>query len=448
MTFMTKLRFFCALILSKIAACFIDLFARGRGTNLPGALALKLDPQFIRHVKGLDPEKTIFITGTNGKSTSTLLLHHILTESGYKVVSNLSGANMTPGVAVPLLRSANLRGVVKTDYVLMETDERYVAAIRKQLPAKYLCVTNIQKDQVQRNGEPSFILGKVRQAVTPEMTLFVNRDDPNACSLGTSGVKKVVRFGVSKHAYSFREVDDFFAVSMPCPVCHNPVRFSTRNLSDMGPFECPVCGLGKEDPDDYVAKEISFAEKHFEIRGREYPFHYNMPAFLYSYTLATAVARELGISEESIYAAFDKFRNENDRVRTRRIGAKTVKYQKMKQENSETLQNIVEAIAADPAEKVFLFGCDEYIDFYPPYVNTCFLFDCDFRRLNESGVARWVCTSAAMGHTVATRFLYDGFSRDKLSVLPDSLEPTLKYDLTQTDCENIYLVEEIPFWKR
>lgn len=445
---MSKLRFYLALYLGKIAACFIDLFARGRGTNLPGALALKLDPQFIRHVKGPNPEKTIFVTGTNGKSTSTGLIHYILTHAGYKVVSNLSGANMTPGVAVPLIRSASLTGKVRADYILMETDERYVAAIQKQLPAKYFCVTNIQKDQVQRNGEPSFILNKIKGAIGPDMTLFLNRDDPNACSLGNMEVKKVVRFGVSKHAHSLRDIGDFFTVSMPCPVCHNPIRFSTKNLSDMGPFECSVCGLGEEDPEDYVAKNISFAEKHFEIRGREYPFHYNMPAFLYSYTLATAVAAELGIPEEKIAAAFDSFKKENDRIRTRRIGDKTVKYQKMKQENSETLQNIVESIAADPEKKVFLFGCDEYIDFYPPYVNTCFLFDCDFRRLLGSGIDRWVCTSSAMGHTVATRFLYDGFGRENLSVLPDSLEPTLRDDLEKTDCGNVYLVEEIPFWKR
>lgn len=132
----------------------------------------------------------------------------------------------------------------------------------------------------------------------------------------------------------------------------------------------------------------------------------------------------------------------------RTVGGKELKFYKMKQENSETLQSVVNTIAQDQKEKALVFGCDEYIDFYPPYVNTCFLFDCDFRRLLDSRVSRLLCTSAAMGHICATRFFYDGFSPDRTDILPDSLKPTLDRALEDIPCENVYLVEEIPFWKR
>lgn len=444
---MRGLRFFLALYLSKAVRHAIDLLAKGRGTNLPGAIALKIDPQFLRHIRGIDPEKTVFITGTNGKSTTTSLLNRVLTEAGYQVISNLDGANMTPGVAVPLLQSCSLLGKVRCDYVVMETDERYVSRIRQQIPAKYLCITNVQKDQVQRNGEPSFILRKIRQAIRPDMTVFVNQDEPNSCALAASA-DTVVRYGVSPHGQSFEKTADFFAVSMPCPVCHHAIRFVQYNLDNVGPFQCPVCGLGHDHAPDYLAEDISFEEGCFSVDGQRYPFHYKLPQFLYSYVPAVAMARHLGVDGSVIARAFDSFQDASDRVADHTVANKQLKFYKMKQENSETLQAVVNTIARDKSEKVVLFGCDEYIDFYPPYINTCFLFDCDFRKLWRSGVSRLVCTSTAMGHISAARFLYDGFDSDCVNVLPDSLEPTLKEELEALDCENVCLVEEIPFWKR
>lgn len=287
-------RFILALYLSKLIARAIDLLAKGRGTNLPGAVALKIDPQFLRHIRGVDPEKTVFVTGTNGKSTTTNLLVRILRENGYSVISNLDGANMTPGVAVPLLRSCSLSGRVQCDYVVMETDERYVARIRQQIPARYLCITNIQKDQVQRNGRAQLYLEPVRQAIRPGMTVLVNQDEPNACALGETADVQTVRFGIQPHSLSFRQEDDFFAVSMPCPVCHHALSFGAYNLSNMGTFRCPACGLESETPPEYFLEDVSFEDGTFTVSGTVYPFHYKNPQFLYSYASALAVARTLG----------------------------------------------------------------------------------------------------------------------------------------------------------
>lgn len=442
---MCQLRFLLALYAGKLCAFAIDLVAKGRGTNLPGVIALKIDPAFLSHIRGIDPEKAVFITGTNGKSTTTKLLHHILTHAGHRVISNLDGANMTPGVAVPLIRACSLTGHIQTDYIVMETDERYVSRIRAQLPAKFLGVTNIQKDQVQRNGEPSFILNKVRDAITPDMTLLVNRDEPNACSLSISDAGTVIGYSVEANSRSFRK-DGFFDLSVPCPICHNPVEFHTRNIENIGPFRCPVCGLGTRNEGDYIAAAVSFEGKHFSMGDQQYPFHYNMPQFLYSYTLAVTAAKTLGIPEDVIAAALDSFRNGIDRVTTRKVGEYTVKYLKMKQENSETLQTVLHHIAEDQEDKLLLFGNDEYIDFYPPYVNTCYLFDCDFRGLRDS--TEVVSMSTAAGHGAGVRFLYDGFAPEKIFTLPDSLEQTLKEFLAHRNYDNVYLVEEIPFWQR
>ena len=160
------MRFYLALYTAKIIKKLLHLVARDRGTILPGKIALKIDPNFLSHVKGINPEKVVFVTGTNGKSTTTNLIHHILTHSGLKVSSNLKGANMLTGVSTALLGDISLSGKLKTDAIVMETDERYIHLIRQQLPAKYVCITSVQKDQAQRNGEPTYILDKLKKVVS------------------------------------------------------------------------------------------------------------------------------------------------------------------------------------------------------------------------------------------------------------------------------------------
>ena len=440
-------RFYLALWVSKVVALVIDLVAKGRGTNLPGAVALKIDPLFIRHVQGLNPEKTVFITGTNGKSSTTNLLYHILTKSGHRVISNLGGANMTAGVAVPLLKEASLIGKLKCDFMVMETDERYISRIREQLPAKYLAITNIQKDQVQRNGEPGFIRGKIREAIRPDMTVFLNCDEPNTLSMTTAGAARTIRYGAVPHSRSYVKETDFFAVTMPCPVCHSGLIFHRHNMENIGSYHCPDCGFSNEGNVDYLTTDVSFEGRQFVLNGTTYAFESNRTEFLYSYTLAAAIALELGVPETAVQQALSCYDRKVGQGEFHKVGKDQVRFFRIKQENSETLQSALNTIGSDAEPKTIIFGLDEYIDFYPPYINGCYMFDASLRSLRESGVKKCICTAPALGHLGALRFLYEGFDPDTVKLLPNSLEETLSGALAE-DNGNIYLIEEIPFWKR
>ncbi|MDD6311463.1 MAG: MurT ligase domain-containing protein [Firmicutes bacterium] len=433
-----SLRFYAALYVSKLAAWGIKLIAKERGTNLPGSIALKIDPQFISHVKGLEPAKTIFVTGTNGKSTTTNLMAHVFKKAGIKAAVNLAGANLIGGAVVTLIHNTDLSGRLTADVVLLETDERFLPIIHKQLPAQHICVTNIQKDQVQRNGEPDIIWNKLASAIDENVTVYVNGDEPNALALGNKAGRKVT-YGVDRNSSSFDKTDDFFSVTMPCPVCHEPITFDAYNIDNIGPFHCKACGFGAKE-NDYQAKNVDFALKTFDVGSRQYDFKYSTPYFLYCYVAALALAREFGVDEKVISEAFKDFVNIGGRMEEIQAGGKSIKYLRMKQENPETVQSALNVIADDPSEKVFMLGLDELVDFDPHYTNTFYTFDCDFRRLVKSNVSKCICFSGTVAYDAALRMLYDGFDPEKLVVLPTNDDKTIVEELAKCECDNVYLI--------
>ena len=177
------MRFLIALWMAKLINALIGVIDASRGTNLAGEKAMMLDPKLLAHFRGIDPEKTLFITGTNGKSTTNNLIYHVFTQHGYRVCSNLAGANLITGVATSLIRASSLFGKVSADYFIFETDERYLPLIREQLPAANILVTNLQKDQVQRNGDPDYIYRKLQKAMEKGgMRLFLNNEEPRTKS--------------------------------------------------------------------------------------------------------------------------------------------------------------------------------------------------------------------------------------------------------------------------
>ena len=363
---------------------------------------------------------------------------HVFKKAGIKAAVNLAGANLIGGAVVTLIHNTDLSGRLTADVVLLETDERFLPIIHKQLPAQHICVTNIQKDQVQRNGEPDIIWNKLASAIDENVTVYVNGDEPNALALGNKAGRKVT-YGVDRNSSSFDKTDYIFSVTMPCPVCHEPITFDAYNIDNIGPFHCKACGFGAKE-NDYQAKNVDFALKTFDVDSRQYDFKYSTPYFLYCYVAALALAREFGVDEKVISEAFKDFVNIGGRMEEIQAGGKSIKYLRMKQENPETVQSALNVIADDPSEKVFMLGLDELVDFDPHYTNTFYTFDCDFRRLVNSNVSKCICFSGTVAYDAALRMLYDGFDPEKLVVLPTNDDKTIVEELAKCECDNVYLI--------
>ncbi|MDD6298595.1 Mur ligase family protein [Hornefia butyriciproducens] len=433
------MRFYIALWFAKIVNGLINLIDKSRGSNFAGEHAMKIDPQMVAHFKGIDPDRVLFITGTNGKSTTNNLVNHIFRENGKKVVSNLEGANLIYGVCTALIKASSLTGRVKADYFIFETDERFVPVIRRQLPAASLLITNLQKDQVQRNGDPDFIYRKLKEAVKGQnLRIFLNNEEPRARAFDEDA-REVVSFGVARHSEAFRKSGSY--VTMACPRCHHKIVFDYYNTDGIGAFHCSNCGHHSLAQADYTVEDVDFENRSFREAGADFTMPYDTPYMLYNYSAAVAVAKEFGGIEPSAAAkAFAGFRNVGGRFEIMHYKGKTIKYMRIKQENPETLQTSINVMAADPNRKMVALGLCPLVDMIPHYAVTFYAYDCDFSKLVKSDVEKYFCFSNPVCYDTANRFIYEGVDPAKITIEDSEDIEVIFREIEESETDNIYLI--------
>jgi len=440
---MSNPRFIAALAAGKVCAALSRVLAPKRGSNLPGAVALKLDPDFLKHVKGIDPAKTVFITGTNGKSTANNMIVHALKTDGRSVCSNLEGANMKPGAAAALVKSSTAGGRFNKEYLILEIDERSLHSAAEDLKPGHLCVTNIQKDQVQRNGDPDYIYQKIKGVIerSTGLTLFVNNEEPRSKSLGDhlSEDSRAVFFGVARNVRGFTPEREW-EVTMPCPSCGDALTFEWYNLAGVGAFRCGACGFSSNDSADCMITEVDYEGGTFKAGGEEYRLKYPAEFFLYNYALCLCVCAELGIPPAILKKAFETFENIGGRTETFLYAGKDIKYMRIKQENPETLQSALDTIAVDKTEKVFVLGPAVIDDMVPHYSNTFYTFDCDFDPLIQSGVERAICFGDTIALDTANRLRYAGIPYDRITILDTDDDERILEAIAACETDNVYLI--------
>ena len=431
------MKFYLALWLGKIINLLIRMIDKSRGSNLSGEKAIVVDPQMIKKFKGVDCLRMLFITGTNGKSTTNNLVYHIFRENGYDVVSNLEGANLMAGIATALIKRSSIFGRIKGDFFIFEVDERYLASVYALLPAENILVTNLQKDQVHRNGDPDFIYRKISPVVKKAARVFLNGDEPRSFALSSLN-PSYVTYGVEKHSEAFMKDGTF--PTMACPVCHGRIEFDYYNNDGMGGFRCLSCGL-RQGEARYRAEDISFADKTFTVDGTEFNMPYDIPYMLYNYAAAIAVAREMGgIPMASVAGAFKNFKNVGGRYEVLEFEGKTIKYMRIKQENPETLQTSLNIIAQDKTPKTVCLGMGHIPDVIPSYTNTFYTFDCDFSGVTESNVEDYMSFTEYVCYDVAERLIYAGVPREKIKIMNTEDGDVIFDAVRNAKTDNIYLI--------
>ena len=135
---------------SDIARWGLRSVLKRQGGVLPGRIAMKIDPELLSDLADL-VDRSVVITGTNGKTTVANMLGDVLTAEGKNVLSNRAGSNIISGVSTALLKGCDLLGHIRPGYDLavLEVDERSAPRIYPYVKPDYIIVTNLFRDSLK-----------------------------------------------------------------------------------------------------------------------------------------------------------------------------------------------------------------------------------------------------------------------------------------------------------
>jgi UDP-N-acetylmuramoylalanine-D-glutamate ligase len=153
---------------------------RGGGSAVPGRIALVLEPKFLQKTLGRMSSGIYFVSGSNGKSTTTAMLVKVLRDHGLRVLSNPAGGNLPQGLASALLADVNWRGRLQHDVAILEVDEAFGKLIAAKVAPNGLLLTNIQLDQLNRFHSPEEVFDYLDELAKLTTDLIVvNGTDAN-----------------------------------------------------------------------------------------------------------------------------------------------------------------------------------------------------------------------------------------------------------------------------
>ena len=179
---------------------------RGGGSAFPGLVLLRLRPQVLAETLGDLRLGRVFVSGSNGKSTTTTMIASLLRAHGLNVFSNPAGGNLPQGLASAVVGQASISGRVKADIAVLEVDEAYAERIADAVEPSWVVLTNIQVDQLNRFGEPERVYAMLRDlAARATEGVIINAADPNLVALGAEvshAGQKVLSIEVSEEALS------------------------------------------------------------------------------------------------------------------------------------------------------------------------------------------------------------------------------------------------------
>ena len=290
-----RLRLGLSVGVSKTVTSLVRLFRLGAASVLPGEMARRLQPKALPLLFKQVRQGVILVVGTNGKTTTSLLLCTILEAQGWRVAHNATGANLINGLVTTLLENTNLLGQLDADYAILEVDENILPLVLRDCQPQFILGLNLFRDQLDRYGEVDTISRRWQEAIAPlppETRVILNADDPTLSHLGQQLAQKVLFFGLSEPDRYLDEIPHAVD-SIYCPSCGHPLDYKGVYLSHLGDYRCPSCGFSKSQP---------------AVDSREWPQILIGVYNKYNTLAAGLVAREMGIDTAAIYDTIKNFR--------------------------------------------------------------------------------------------------------------------------------------------
>jgi len=218
---------------------------------MPGRVARAVAPDVLRRLAGRLEEGCVIVTGTNGKTTTSRLISHILRLAGTSSVHNRAGANLSAGIIAALVRETTWRGRVRGGLGVFEVDEATLPAVWEPLRPRVVVLTNLFRDQLDRYGEIDLVSGRWRAALhdhpVRDTAVVFNADDPLVSEVGMQSAGHQMPFGIADASCGAGTLEHA-ADARYCYRCGVPYEYSVVYFGHMGAYRCPQCGARRPDP--------------------------------------------------------------------------------------------------------------------------------------------------------------------------------------------------------
>ena len=407
------MRAFFAILVCKLGRLAGKLV--GKGSSLPGKFALKICPDILRRVQL--PAAVIAVTGSNGKTPTVEMIAAVLRDAGKTVVYNAEGSNQIEGVTTTVLTHATLGGKVRSDVLLIESDERYAAHSFRYFHPTHFVVTNLYRDQLTRNGHPEWVYDALLPAIHPETELVLNADDPLS-SCFARGHEKVRWFGLDRCPSDQDAPGGVYRDGACCPVCGGPMTYDFVHYNHIGAYRCAKCGHHRPERTDFTATALDLTGGTLTLDGQytvslAFRSIYNV----YNILAAYAACRLAGVDGETIVHTVSNYILKNGRMQTFTLGGRHGTLLTSKHENSIAYDTNLRYIRQEAKAPCTVLVIVDAVSRKYFTSETSWLWDIDFDLLNCPQVEK-VILSGRYCNDLAERFSFTGLPREAWQVCP------------------------------
>ncbi|MEK9143460.1 MAG: MurT ligase domain-containing protein [Patescibacteria group bacterium] len=289
-------------MIGKIVYLLLRSLGFGAGT-WPGEVALRINPHILLSFASQFRKGIILVAGTNGKTTTSLMIKTILEAQGLRVVHNASGANLLNGIVSACIQEASWSGELHADYGVFEVDENSLPGVMTNLSSRVrsdgeaishnheiaepvpncherllryarndwkgsprndnkqkliIVLLNLFRDQLDRYGEVDVIAEKWQKSLeslesqdrktrkTNEVKIIASADDPLVAHLGLHA--KTTFFGINDKT-KFLPKMEHATDSIFCLNCGSRLKYEGIYFSHLGIWSCTKCGEKRPNPD-------------------------------------------------------------------------------------------------------------------------------------------------------------------------------------------------------
>lgn len=409
-----SLRFSLAKAAGAVSTWGLRHVAHRPAANLPGKIALAIDPALLDELRGKCTQGSVITVGTNGKTSTNNLLADAFEAAGRTIICNRTGANLAAGITSALLQQP------AAQWGVFECDELWLAHVLPRLRSNYVLLLNLFRDQLDRCGEIDRIQTSIAGALaaSPDTVLVYNADDPLCARIADEVPNRTVAYGLDE---SMGLAQNTVTDAQMCQKCDGMVRYHYRQYGQLGDYFCDQCDFARPTL-DFAGRDIAIgpAGVTMEVCGPAgcESVHTPQPTPYAAYNLVAsyALCREVGIPTADFQRAQDAFNPRNGHLQRYRLGGRDVLLNLAK--NPTGFNQNLKIVEADQGPKMVAFFInDQVADGH----DISWIWDIDFEELaGQSDTV--VFAGGSRAHDLAVRLKYAGIEAAVIENIEDAFD--------------------------